>query len=81
MAGQKSSAGRRSVPALVLVGLGVSSLSMAPGLLPAVRASLALHTLEHCQKMAAAAVSARSAEAAREAVFALAAPELGLLAS
>ncbi|SNU00582.1 phosphotransferase system, enzyme I, PtsI [Ruaniaceae bacterium KH17] len=67
--------------ALVLVGLGVSSLSMAPGLLPAVRASLALHTLEHCQKMAAAAVSARSAQAAREAVFALAAPELGLLAS
>ena len=48
--------------ALVLVGLGVSSLSMAPGKVPAVRTALGLHTLEQCQQLAAAA-RARETEA------------------
>ncbi|MDN5559641.1 MAG: phosphoenolpyruvate--protein phosphotransferase, partial [Ruaniaceae bacterium] len=65
--------------ALVLVGLGVTSLSMAPGLLPAVRASLAVHTLEECRAIAAAALAARTAADAREAALALARPEVAIL--
>lgn len=62
--------------ALVLVGLGVKSLSMAPGKLPAVRTSLNMHSLSRCQKMAAAARNSDSPEAARAAVLALAEPVL-----
>jgi phosphotransferase system enzyme I (PtsI) len=47
--------------ALVLVGLGVTSLSMAPTSLPDVRASLAQHTLEECRALAATALQATSA--------------------
>ncbi|HEV2639759.1 MAG TPA: phosphoenolpyruvate--protein phosphotransferase [Actinocrinis sp.] len=42
--------------ALVLVGLGVSSLSMAPSAIAEVRAALAAHTLDQCRALAAAAL-------------------------
>lgn len=58
--------------ALVLTGLGVSSLSMAPTRVPAVRAALAMHDLHTCQEMAAAARAAGSAQDSRDAVLALA---------
>jgi len=58
--------------ALVLTGLGVSSLSMAPTRVPAVRASLALHDFRACTAMAAAARAARSPQAGRDAALALA---------
>ena len=54
----------------VLVGLGVTSLSMAPIGLAAVRSALAEHTLEECRAMAAAALAAGSAVEARAAVAA-----------
>jgi phosphotransferase system enzyme I (PtsI) len=57
--------------ALVLVGLGVTSLSMAPGLLPAVRLALSLHTLEQCADIAAVARASASAAEARAAVRSL----------
>lgn len=58
-----------SDPALacVLVGLGVTSLSMTPRALPRVRAALASSTWAECQAAAAAARSARTAAAARTA--------------
>lgn len=62
--------------ALVLVGLGVSSLSMAPGKVPAVRVALAHHTQLDCQRLADAARAAATAVEAREAVRTGAAPEL-----
>ena len=58
--------------ALVLTGLGVSSLSMAVTRVSAVRAALALHDLDTCASMAAAARAARSPQDARDAVLALA---------
>ncbi|QKW38975.1 phosphoenolpyruvate--protein phosphotransferase [Actinomadura sp. NAK00032] len=51
--------------ACVLVGLGVTSLSMSAPSLPLVRAALAKHTLEQCREAAAAARGARTAEEAR----------------
>ncbi len=56
-----------SGPALacVLVGLGVTSLSMSAGALPMVRAALAAHTLDQCQQAAAAARAATTAAEAR----------------
>lgn len=51
--------------ALVLVGLGVSSLSMAPSRIPMVRLALSRHSLPDCQRIAAAVVGARTAAAAR----------------
>jgi phosphoenolpyruvate-protein phosphotransferase (PTS system enzyme I) len=59
--------------ALVLVGLGVTSLSMAPVCLPDIRAALAEHTLEQCRALAAAALQASSAVTARATVAELAA--------
>jgi phosphotransferase system enzyme I (PtsI) len=56
--------------ALVLVGLGVTSLSMAPACLADVRAGLAAHTLEQCQELARIALGASSAVTARAAVAA-----------
>jgi phosphotransferase system enzyme I (PtsI) len=53
--------------ALVLAGLGVSSLSMAPRSIPAVRESLAGHTLQECRQIAEAALAADTPEAARAA--------------
>ncbi|MFI5907638.1 phosphoenolpyruvate--protein phosphotransferase [Dactylosporangium sp. NPDC051541] len=54
--------------ALVLTGLGISSLSMAPRSIPAVRESLAAHTLDECRQIAKAALAADTPEAARAAV-------------
>ncbi|TMR31364.1 phosphoenolpyruvate--protein phosphotransferase [Actinomadura geliboluensis] len=53
--------------ACVLVGLGVTSLSMSAPSLPLVRAALAKHTLEQCREAAAAARAARTAGEARDA--------------
>jgi len=54
-------------PALagVLVGLGVTSLSMSAGAVPAVRAALATHTGAACRAAAAAARAAKSPAEAR----------------
>ncbi|MBN1171144.1 MAG: phosphoenolpyruvate--protein phosphotransferase [Micromonosporaceae bacterium] len=62
--------------ACVLVGLGVTSLSMAAGVLPEVRFALAAHQMRTCAEMARAARAARSAVAARDAARALADPEV-----
>ncbi len=64
---------------LVLVGLGVTSLSMATGVMPEVRLALAAHSLETCRQMAALARAAADATAARAAVRDLADP--GVLAT
>ncbi len=69
-------AGGDPLLALVLVGLGVSSLSMAPGKVPAVRTALGLHTRDQCQQMAAAARASTSPKDARAAVVRLADPVL-----
>ena len=58
--------------ACVLVGLGVRSLSMAPGLVAAVRLVLGVHTLARCVEMATAARKAPDAVAARAAARELA---------
>jgi phosphotransferase system enzyme I (PtsI) len=60
----------------VLVGLGVSSLSMAPAKVPAVRYALSEHDLATCKAMADAARAAEHASDARAAALALAAPAL-----
>lgn len=69
-------AGGDPVLALVLAGLGVSSLSMAPNKVPAVRTALALHDLAHCQEMAAAARNAAGPDEARHAVLSIANPDI-----
>jgi phosphotransferase system enzyme I (PtsI) len=61
--------------ALVLAGLGVTSLSMSPAALPAVRYALSRHTRARCVEIAAAARGARTAADARAAARALADPE------
>ncbi|MDQ1249577.1 MAG: phosphoenolpyruvate-protein phosphotransferase system enzyme [Actinomycetota bacterium] len=53
--------------ACVLVGLGVTSLSMSPGSLAAVRTALGAHSLDQCRAAATAARQAVSAAGAREA--------------
>ncbi len=60
--------------ALVLTGLGISSLSMAATRVAAVRAALSLHDMRTCTAMAAAARAARSPQDARDAVLSLADP-------
>lgn len=57
--------------ALALVGLGVTSLSMAPGAVPAVRYALRRHTLQRCEEIADAALAAHTATDARAAALAL----------
>ncbi|WP_417555443.1 phosphoenolpyruvate--protein phosphotransferase [Microbacterium sp.] len=59
--------------AVVLVGLGATSLSMAPSALADVRRSIAQHTLEDARRIAAAALEADDAATAREAAQAAAA--------
>lgn len=54
--------------ALVLVGLGVTSLSMATPSLPAVRYALRHHTLAQCEAIARLACGASSAAEGRAAV-------------
>jgi phosphotransferase system enzyme I (PtsI) len=61
--------------ALVLAGLGVTSLSMSPAALPAVRFALRRHTLAECRAMADAALAAADPAAGRAAVTALLDPE------
>jgi len=53
--------------ALVLVGFGVTSLSMAPTSLPEVRLALSQHSLAECQALAAMALRAPDGRAGREA--------------
>ncbi|WP_433175919.1 phosphoenolpyruvate--protein phosphotransferase [Actinoallomurus sp. CA-150999] len=53
--------------ACVLVGLGVTSLSMSAPSLPHVRAALAAHTLDQCRRAADAARRATDADGTREA--------------
>ncbi|MGN8025064.1 phosphoenolpyruvate--protein phosphotransferase [Microbacterium sp. 22242] len=64
--------------AVVLAGLGVGSLSMAPAALADVRRALAQHTLEDARRIAAAALAADDAGAARAAAQAAAAPDPSL---
>lgn len=72
-------AGGDPLLALVLTGLGVQSLSMAPSKVDAVRASLKLHDLSTCQQMAAYALDAPTAQDARAAVEALVHPDVQFL--
>ncbi|MDR2347468.1 MAG: phosphoenolpyruvate--protein phosphotransferase [Bifidobacteriaceae bacterium] len=65
--------------ALVLIGLGVTSLSMAPPKIAAVRAALASHDLRHCRDLAAVALAAPTPAAAKQAVLDAAAPILRAL--
>ena len=69
-------AGGDPLLALVLTGLGVASLSMAPSKVAIVRYALSLHTLAECHGMATAALAQRSAQDAHDAVSALADPTL-----
>ncbi|MBO3147194.1 phosphoenolpyruvate--protein phosphotransferase [Dermatophilus congolensis] len=69
-------AGGDPLMALVLIGLGVTSLSMAPGRVKAVRAALRMHQLHECRHMAESALQARSAADARQAVLELVSPSL-----
>ena len=62
--------------ALVLAGLGITSLSMAPSRIGAVRLALRRHSLEDCRALAAAALAAETPASAREAVRASLAPDL-----
>ncbi|MEV8319643.1 phosphoenolpyruvate--protein phosphotransferase [Streptomyces sp. NPDC059900] len=57
--------------ACVLTGLGVTSLSMGAASIPYVRATLGKYTLAQCERAAAAARAADSAEDARKAVQAV----------
>jgi phosphotransferase system enzyme I (PtsI) len=54
--------------ALVYVGFGITSLSMAPVSIPPVRAALAAHTLAECRGLATVALDAEDGRAARAAV-------------
>ncbi|GAA4491436.1 hypothetical protein GCM10023171_35360 [Microbacterium panaciterrae] len=60
--------------ALVLVGLGATSLSMAPAAMAGVRTLLAKHTLAQARASAAAALAASDADKARTAARAALAP-------
>ncbi|MDF2555860.1 MAG: phosphoenolpyruvate--protein phosphotransferase, partial [Microbacterium sp.] len=53
--------------AVVLVGLGATSLSMAPTALADVRATLLAHTLDDARRIAEAALTATDAASARAA--------------
>lgn len=54
--------------ALVLVGLGVTSLSMASASLPLVRASLQAHTIDECRRLAELALTSGDRHGARTSV-------------
>jgi phosphoenolpyruvate-protein phosphotransferase (PTS system enzyme I) len=75
-AGVCGEAARDPLLALVLVGLGISSLSMAPSGVPAVRFALSRTTIAECEAMAAAARDAQDAAGARAAVENLVDPEV-----
>lgn len=61
--------------AVVLVGLGATSLSMAPTALADVRATLLTHTLDDARRVAEAALAANDAASAREAAQAASASQ------
>ena len=67
--------------ALVLVGVGIRSLSMAAGKIKAVKASLALHSQAQCEVIAQAALAAPSPAAAKAAALKLADPRMEVLVS
>jgi phosphoenolpyruvate-protein phosphotransferase (PTS system enzyme I) len=69
-------AGGDPLLALVLTGLGVTSLSMAPSKVNVVRAALRLHDFATCLQMAAYAVDARTAKDARSAVTGIVHPTM-----
>jgi phosphotransferase system enzyme I (PtsI) len=54
--------------AVVLAGLGVTSLSMSPAAIPAVRAALAAHSVDECRAAAQQALAAGDPATARAAV-------------
>lgn len=56
--------------ALVLTGMGVTSLSMSPAAVPGVRFALSRHTLDACRGLAKTARAARTAADARAACLA-----------
>lgn len=62
-------AGGDPVLALVLVGLGVGSLSMAPNKIPLVRQSLAQISWEDCRRLAELALGATTAQQAQQNVW------------
>ncbi|GAA2179894.1 phosphoenolpyruvate-utilizing N-terminal domain-containing protein [Brooklawnia cerclae] len=62
--------------ALVLAGLGITSLSMSIAAVPEVRFALRHTTLDKCQEMARAALDAADAKAAQEAVRSRVTPEV-----
>lgn len=64
------------VMALVLTGLGVTSLSMSPAAVPAARFALARHDLARCAELAAVARAARTSGEVRAAALALVDPEV-----
>lgn len=66
--------------ALVLVGMGATTLSMAPAKVSAVRAALAHHTLDQCKELARLARQASDADAARAAVTDAVDPAIAALA-
>ena len=69
------------VMALVLTGLGVTSLSMSPAAVPGVRFILSKHSLGVCREIAAAARAGRTAPEAHAAALALVDPQVrGVLA-
>lgn len=72
-------AGGDPLLALVLTGLGVASLSMAPSKVPLVRLALSLHTRPKCQQLAQIARTARTASEAHDAVRDAAAAQLTAL--
>ncbi len=59
------------VMALVLAGLGITSLSMSIGALAPVRFAIRQHTLAQCEEIAAAALAAKDAVGARAAAVEL----------
>ncbi|WP_062202167.1 phosphoenolpyruvate--protein phosphotransferase [Demequina salsinemoris] len=62
--------------ALVLTGLGITSLSMSPGALPAVRYAIRHHTQAQCEAIAQAVLSQDEAGPARDAALAKVDPDV-----
>jgi len=64
------------IMALLLTGLGITSLSMSPSALPAVRFALSRHSLETCRAIGEAARQAPTAAEARATALALVDPQV-----
>lgn len=65
--------------AIILVGLGVSSLSMSTTKIPAVRMALSRHTFQQCQQIADRVLDMATSDAARAAALEEVDRELGAL--